>query len=297
MNAYVFDDEFNGPHGAAPDPSKWNHETGRWTDNGELETYTDSRANSYLDGQGHLVIKAIRSSAGRHAGFTSARLTTQGKFSQNHGTFEARIKFDLATGTWPAWWMIGNSYDSVGWPASGEIDMAEVYGQPGRDADSSVHVADASGNDVSREMKIPGGVDTGWHTWRLWWNINTGILQFSKDGKAYLNVGPGDLPSWPFGSPGNPGGPAFMILNLAVGGDGGGRVPASFTSATMLVDYVRVAAGLFIPEASDGAIVKPGLITATRSPGMPRKVFPLRSAGPNSRVCGIGLSARLFRPG
>jgi hypothetical protein len=31
-----------------------------------------------------------------------------------------------------------------------------------------------------------------------------------------------------------------MILNLAVGGDGGGPVPADFSSATMLVDYVRV---------------------------------------------------------
>ena len=29
-------------------------------------------------------------------------------------------------------------------------------------------------------------------------------------------------------------------MNLAVGGDGGGKVPASFSSATMLVDYVRV---------------------------------------------------------
>lgn len=32
----------------------------------------------------------------------------------------------------------------------------------------------------------------------------------------------------------------FMILNLAVGGDGGGPVPSDFSSATMLVDYVRV---------------------------------------------------------
>ena len=30
----------------------------------------------------------------------------------------------------------------------------------------------------------------------------------------------------------------FMILNLAV--DGGGPVPSDFSSATMLVDYVRV---------------------------------------------------------
>ena len=34
-----------------------------------------------------------------------------------------------------------------------------------------------------------------------------------------------------------------MILNLAVGGEGGGPVPANFSSATMLVDYVRVWLG------------------------------------------------------
>jgi hypothetical protein len=50
--AYAFDDEFNGPVGAAPNPTKWNYDLGRWTDSNELETYTDSRANSYLDGQG-----------------------------------------------------------------------------------------------------------------------------------------------------------------------------------------------------------------------------------------------------
>jgi beta-glucanase (GH16 family) len=79
-----------------------------WTDSNELETYPDSRANSYLDGQGHLVIKALRNGNGSgHAGYTSARLTTQGTFSRSHGNFEARIKFDLTTGTWPVWWMIG----------------------------------------------------------------------------------------------------------------------------------------------------------------------------------------------
>ena len=70
--SYVFEDEFNGPRGAAPDPSKWTYDLGRWTDNNELETYTNSRANSYLDGQGHLVIKALRGPPGtlvtrRHA--------------------------------------------------------------------------------------------------------------------------------------------------------------------------------------------------------------------------------------
>ena len=236
--SYAFHDEFNGPVGAAPDPAKWSYDLGRWKDNDELETYTDSRANSYLDGQGHLVIKALR---GPGDTYTSARLTTQDTFSRNHGHFEARIKFDHAAGTWPGWWMIGDDYPSVGWPQCGEIDIVEVYGQPGWQADSSVHTADDNGNEVSKEAIIPGGVDTGWHIYHLRWDGNTGVIQFSMDGKVYLTVSPGDLPNWPFGSPRNePGGAAFMILNLAVGGDGGGPVPSDFSSATMLVDYVRV---------------------------------------------------------
>ena len=155
-------------------------------------------------------------------------MLTQGLFSRSHGNFEARIKFDLATGTWPAWWMIGDDYPSVGLPQCGEIDIVEVYGQPGWDADSTVHTADDNGNDVSKEAIIPGGVGTGWHTYHLRWDGNTGVIQFSKDGNVYLTVSPGDLPNWPFGSPGHmPGRAMFMILNLAVGGDGGGPVPAN----------------------------------------------------------------------
>ncbi len=239
MVNYVFTDEFNGPAGSPPDPSKWNHETGRWTGSNELQTYTDSTANACLDGQGHLVIKALKGT-GRHDGYTSARLTTQGLFARDHGNFEARIKFDLATGAWPAWWMLGSDYPTAGWPRCGEIDMIEVYGQPGWSPDSTVHTAGGNGNDTTKEMPVPGGAGTGWHTWRLRWDGDTGQIQFAKDSQIYLTVNPGDLPNWPFGVPGTRGGNAFMILNLAVGGDGGGPVPGNFTQSTMTVDYVRV---------------------------------------------------------
>jgi beta-glucanase (GH16 family) len=51
-------------------------------------------ANAYLDGQGHLVIKALKA-AGRRNGYTSARLTTQGLFAPNHGNIEARINLAI----------------------------------------------------------------------------------------------------------------------------------------------------------------------------------------------------------
>ena len=39
--------------------------------------------------------------------YTSGRITTQGKFNQLYGKYEARIKLPSAQGTWPAFWLLG----------------------------------------------------------------------------------------------------------------------------------------------------------------------------------------------
>src|SRR5690606_38192689 len=74
----IWQQEFDGPAGAAPDSSVWNHEVGDhgWG-NKELQNYTTSRANSALDGQGNLVITARREADGS---YTSARMTTKDKY-------------------------------------------------------------------------------------------------------------------------------------------------------------------------------------------------------------------------
>jgi hypothetical protein len=73
--ALSFDDEFNGVK-RAPPSAGWGYDIGsRGWGNHELQRYTSSRANSYLDGSGHLVIKAIREPDGT---WTSARLVTSG---------------------------------------------------------------------------------------------------------------------------------------------------------------------------------------------------------------------------
>src|ERR1051326_6903885 len=57
----AFKDEFNGPAGTAIDASKWTSEIGGggWG-NQELEYYTNSTDNAYQDGNGTLVIKAVK---------------------------------------------------------------------------------------------------------------------------------------------------------------------------------------------------------------------------------------------
>src|SRR5690242_14112503 len=85
----VWSDEFDGANGSGVDSKKWVTEVGGngWG-NDELEYYTASTKNAFLQ-DGNLVIKAY---AEKHTGsdgvsrnYTSARLKTEGKFSQTYG--------------------------------------------------------------------------------------------------------------------------------------------------------------------------------------------------------------------
>jgi beta-glucanase (GH16 family) len=234
MGGYTFADEFNGAAGSAPDSSKWTYDLGDggWGNN-ELEVYTDSRANSYLDGQGHLVIAATRNGSG----YNSARLKTQGLFSQLGGHFAASIKLNSQPGCWPAFWMLGQDINTAGWPQCGEIDLMEDYGASW--TESTVHVAGLGGINLQQAAGINSDAD--WHTYQLDWAGTT--MTFSRDGSPYLTVTRSQFlgGSWPFG-PGTPNdGGCFFLLNLAIGGTGPGQPPPSSVRfpVTMMVDWVR----------------------------------------------------------
>ena len=89
--------------------------------NGELETYTSSRANSFLDGHGDLVNRVTKSTAPiGHVTYASTRLVTREKFNQAQGHWEGRIMVTPEAGVWPAWWALGTSKP---WAAGGEISI------------------------------------------------------------------------------------------------------------------------------------------------------------------------------
>jgi len=248
----VWSDEFDGRHFALPDKRKWGYAEGDGGyGNQELEDYCaggssaapcdPKKPNAYLDGYGHLVIKAVKTESGK---WTSARLNTEKTEKVEYGRVEARMRLPSAAGLWPAFWLIGVSTEE--WPACGEIDvmenvMADVPNGLGPGTvQATIHGPGYSGTGgLSKRYRFPGGgrVDDGWHEYGAIWS--PGRVSFYVDDwtKPYFTVSRADLPEgkpWVFDRP------FTFILNLAVGGSWPKDPNASTPSpSVMLVDYVR----------------------------------------------------------
>lgn len=243
----AFKDEFNKKVNAPVDTSKWTAEIGGggWG-NQELQYYTNSIDNAYHDGNGNLVIKAIKLAPPLNLScwygpcqYTSARLITKQKFDQKYGRFEARIKIPKGQGLWGAFWLLGNNIDKVGWPQCGEIDIMENIGREPLTVHGTIHGPGYSGaNAISSSYNLPNNEVFGddFHVYATEWSENK--IQFFVDGKLYKTITPADVPQgsqWVYDHP------FFMILNLAIGGPWGGS-PDNTTvfPGVMMIDYVRV---------------------------------------------------------
>jgi beta-glucanase (GH16 family) len=234
----VWSDEFDGPEGQLPDPRWWNFDVGTDWGNQQLEYDTDRPENASLDGNGNLAITARRESfMGRS--YTSARITTAGRFEQAYGKFSARIKLPLGQGYWPAFWLLGSDFETVGWPQSGEIDVMEYRGQEPTVVHGTVHGPGYSaGRGVSARYAIPSGrLDDDFHVYSVEWE--EGVIRWYLDDELFHVVtrttvqGRGD---WVFDHP------FYIILNVAIGGtfSGGAPTPDVRFPQSMLVDWIRV---------------------------------------------------------
>ena len=159
-------DEFNGPDEFPRRYLKWTYDIGTDTNgwgNNELESYTSRSQNVVVQG-GNLVITAVHEATpytgpdGIARDYTSARLKTQGLFSQAYGRFEARIKIPAGQGMWPAFWMLGNNISSVNWPACGEIDIMENIGREPSTIYGSIHGPGyIGGTGLGSAFNLPAG--------------------------------------------------------------------------------------------------------------------------------------------
>ncbi|MGW2563678.1 lectin [Streptomyces sp. NPDC001514] len=244
IQAVNFEDNFDGPSGAAVDGGKWQIETGDNVANHERQYYTAGNANAALNGQGQLVITARRENPGNYqcwygtCQYTSARLNTAGRFTQAYGHVEARMKIPRGQGMWPAFWMLGNDIGQVGWPNSGEIDVMENVGFEPSTVHGTIHGPGYSGSGgIGAAYTLPGGqaFADGFHTFAVDWAPDS--ITWSVDGNVYQRRTPADLGGrqWVFNKP------FFLILNLAVGGYWPGDPDGSTVFPQQLVvDHVRV---------------------------------------------------------
>jgi beta-glucanase (GH16 family) len=240
----TWSDEFNGANGSSPDPTKWVADSGGngWG-NDELEYYTARKQNVRQE-NGNLVIEAVKERFtgpdGVQREYTSARLKTEGLFRQRYGRFEARIQIPAGKGLWPAFWMLGDDFSTVGWPKCGEIDIMESIGSDADWIRGTLHgpgYTDLPG--LTSPSKLPKGrFSDGFHLYAIEWEPQ--VVRFYVDGDLYATKTPVDLPAgtgWAYDHP------FFVMLNLAVGGNWPGSPDETTVfPQRMLVDYVRVYA-------------------------------------------------------
>lgn len=199
--------------------------------NNELEYYTNNSTNISLS-NGNLLITARKEN---YQGFqyTSARIET--RIAWTYGKIEARIKLPYGQGIWPAFWMLGNNINSVGWPKCGEIDIMEMIGGQNRENTiyGTAHWYSNGHAQYGLSYKLPtGNFSDGFHIFDITWDSQKII--WHVDGIQYCRI---DLNS----SLSAFQAPFFILLNLAVGGNWPGN-PNNTTifPQTMTVDYVRV---------------------------------------------------------
>jgi beta-glucanase (GH16 family) len=246
----VWSDEFDGPAGASVDPAKWVFDIGNGTNgwgNNEKEYYTNDPQNISLDGQGHLAIVARPAVANLSCyngpcRYTSGKITTLGKLAAVPGRVEARIKLPAGQGLWPAFWMLGNDFPTVGWPASGELDIMENKGSTPTISSSAIHGPGYFGNTPfahANSISPPATLADDYHLYAVQWSADG--ASFWVDGIKHYEVFRTDLQRF---GPSILDKPYFVILNLAVGGNFDGDPQSdAILPATMLVDYVRVYTG------------------------------------------------------
>jgi len=255
----VWSDEFDVDGSPS---SIWSYERG-FVRNNELQWYQPENARVE---NGCLVIEARRDSfpnpryrAGstdwrrsrRIVEYTSSCLTTRGQVEIKYGRVEVRAKIPVSSGSWPAIWLLGTKY---GWPENGEIDMMEFYrknGVPSILANACwggtkpfTAIWDSEVVPLSKFTDRKPGWENEFHIWRMDWDSDFIHLYLDEELlneielQKTVNGGVGGNVVNPF-SNSDSGHKAYILLNLAIGSNGGEPDVSAFPMS-YLVDYVRV---------------------------------------------------------
>jgi beta-glucanase (GH16 family) len=186
---------------------------------------------------------ALPSDAGKcltgYCAFVSGRFDTHGKVAFQYGFIEARIKMPAGSGNHPAFWMLGDNINQVGWPYSGEMDITEIRGNEPTTTTSATHYSTVNSPNTccnNHQYKVAAlgvGADTsgGYHTYAVAWMPNS--ISYYVDNRLISTTTPSNLGGlWVFNSK------FFLILNNAVNAGFSGSWQ-NLQSSTMSIDWVR----------------------------------------------------------
>jgi beta-glucanase (GH16 family) len=214
-----------------PDTSRWAYDLGGggWG-NSELEDYTDSATNvSVANG---LTITARKQNLGGE-NYTSARIISKGSIL--YGRIEVKAKLPSGVGTWPAIWMLPDTYAYGAWPNSGEVDIMEMVGYDPNVVHFSAHNQMYYAGNAKTSSYTIATASTDYHIYREDWTPYA--IRGYYDGNlvfTYVNTGQGSA-YWPYDQK------FHLLMNIAVGGSWGGLqgVDDAAFPTTMQVAYVR----------------------------------------------------------
>jgi beta-glucanase (GH16 family) len=254
----LWSDDFKGSKDSSINSKNWSARNCHRTPSGmgggacfdsEVVYYAPSAVK--LDGSqdGAAVISTTRiagplpSDAGKcltsYCAFVSGRFDTHGKVAFQYGFIEARIKMPAGSGNHPAFWMLGDNINQVGWPTSGEMDITEIRGNDPYTTTSATHYTRSylpntccfNHSYKVASLGVGADVSAGFHTYAVAWLPDS--ISYYVDNRLISTTTPQNLGGhWSFNDK------FFLILNNAVSASFSGSW-ANLQSSTMTIDWVR----------------------------------------------------------
>lgn len=173
--------------------------------------------------------------------FVSGRFDTHNKVSFKYGYIEARIKMPSGSGNHPAFWMLGDNINQVGWPTTGEMDITEIHSNIPNETTAAINYSTSgipndwrAHNYVVEKLNLGSDVSQGYHLYALAWLPDS--ISYYADNKLVFQVSRTVFEAkygyWSFDKS------FFVILNNAVS-EGFSGSSANLQSSTMSIDWVR----------------------------------------------------------